>query len=331
MEEKIVTPNEMEFEAVKFIKKRDKVCIIGFAPSWAETKWDDPETDYWGINELYMQAVNKRFDAWFEVHDIKNSPSKQEPKHQAFLKDCKIPLLTQKHWDDYPSSIAFPWKYLMEFYDLNLVKDEGGGGFEDYSNQISWMIALAITLGYKQINIYGVDMAQESEYMHQRASCQFFIGYALGAGIKVFVPKSCELLKGGAPYGFESDNANRHRKKSRIKSISQQIKSIEIRQKEIKFWIEEELQVKLNQEILSSSEKLRFLKGQFAAAQMNQAPTGQLEAEIKAIEGALFDTKKGIYVNIRLLEDEYNQLEKNKESLKGIIKECQHDLNNNLV
>lgn len=331
MDEHKLNPIEQEFESIKFIKKRDKVLIAGFAPSVNEVEWDREDMDYWGINELYLQAVGKRFDAWFEVHDIKNSPSKQQKKHQDFLKNCKIPLLTHKHWEDYPTSIAFPWKYLLEYYNRNFVVENGGGGFEDYSNQISWLTALAICLGYKEIYIYGVDMAQESEYAFQRASCQFFIGYATGKGIRIKVPASCELLKCGSLYGFESDNANRHRKKSRIKSVSDQIKSIEIRQKEINFWINEELKSNLEKDILISEEKIKFLSTQLLHAQMNNMPVQGLKNEIKSIETGIFERKKSIYVNICLLEDEYNQLEKNKDTLRGFIKECQHDLSNNLV
>lgn len=323
--------NYEDFEAIKFIKKRDKVCIIGFAPSWDETPWNQEDMDYWGINELYMQAVNKRFDAWFEVHDIMNSPSKQQEKHQNFLMNCKIPLLTHKHWDKYPSSIKFPWEYLMNYFNQNFIFEGNGKGFEDYSNQISWMTALAIALEYKEIYIYGVDMAQESEYMYQRSSCQFFIGYAAGKGIKLKIPASCELLKGGAPYGFESDNSNRHRKKKRIKSVTQQIQSLVIRQEEIKYWIEEELKIKLEKDIIIAEEKLRFINAEIAKAEFSRLPIEQLIQEKNAIETQIFARKKDVYVNIKILEDEYNQLEKSKEGLKGLIRECQHDLNNNLV
>ena len=320
-----------DFEAVKFIKKRDKVCIIGFAPSWNETPWGQEDMDFWGINELYMQAVNKRFDAWFEVHDIKNSPSKQNPKHQDFLKNCKLPLLTRQHWDDYPTSIKFPWEYLMDYYNQQFIIDDKGGKFEDYSNQISWMISLAIALEYKEIHIYGVDMAQASEYMHQRASCQFFIGYAVGHGILVKVPASCELLKGGAPYGFESDNANRHRKKSRIKSVQQQIQTIILRQKDIDYWIEEELTKGLEKDMIIASEKLNVLNNQIIHGELNKLPVHHLYEEKKNIEIYIQNKKKDVFVNIKILEDENKRLQINKENLEGVIKECQHDLNNNLV
>ena len=59
------------FHEIRHVKKRNKVTIIGFAPSWEEVKWGMDDMDYWGINELYMQAVGKRFDAWFEVNLLK--------------------------------------------------------------------------------------------------------------------------------------------------------------------------------------------------------------------------------------------------------------------
>ena len=81
---------------IKELKKSDRVCIVGCAPSWIEA-YSHPkefEIDMWGINELYIAVNNKKlsmdvFTGWFEIHNIKESPSKQVPSHQKFLKELK--------------------------------------------------------------------------------------------------------------------------------------------------------------------------------------------------------------------------------------------------
>jgi hypothetical protein len=78
--------------------------------------------------------------------------------------------------------------------------------FGDYfTNSISFMLALAIDEGYHTIQVYGVDMAQESEYNFQRPSCEYFLGIAKGRGIEIFLPKTSDLLKVRWMYGYEDE------------------------------------------------------------------------------------------------------------------------------
>lgn len=223
-------------------RKADRVAIVGFAGTWVETPFHLPESDMeiWGINELYKVArahKDARFDRWFEVHDP-YSPSKNIPEHHAFLKGCTIPLYMQRHYDEFPSSIPYPRDEIKKFFNKNFISEKDvkdinsqyaeifkkGSDFTEYSNQISWMIALAIKEGFKEIYIYGVDMASNTEYSFQRSSCNFFIGYAAGHGVKILIPQGSPMCKFAKDYGFETDNQNRHYKKNRKKELEGRIK-----------------------------------------------------------------------------------------------------------
>lgn len=366
--------NIKEFENIRFIKKNKKCCIVGFAPSWCEAPYGRTDIDFWGINELYkyIDTLNPRpaFAAWFEIHNIKESPSKQNPAHQKFLKECSIPLITQKHWEDYPSSIAYPRLFVKEQINRHFVIDGKHEGYTDYSNQITWMIALAVMLGYEEIMVYGVDMAQESEYAFQRASCQFFLGYAAGRGIKISIPASCELIKAGADYGFKTDNKNRYRKKNKIQMCGQQLESINIRQGQILYghkYIDEQLDQKmavLEADIDAVKKNIHDIeifeaRNNRALELMKFMPfTGNKEVEDgrdEVIKNSNIDLEKLAKdkkvqqdllkkymekkqrmltdndVNHTLLDKEYEANKVSHENLKGMIKEAQHDLNNNLV
>lgn len=214
------------------LKTADKLCIIGFAPSWDETPWDDETFDIWGINELYMQVrakygKDKRFTLWSEIHNP-FSPTRDIPAHHDWMKKWDRPILMQHHYDWIPNSIPYPKDAIIDFFNQNFIIDMTGSSFTDYSNQISVMTALAIMLGYKEIHIYGVDMAQDSEYAWQRASCQFFIGYAAGLGIKVLIPLTSELCKyaNGNFYGYDTNNWTRMYTKKRVKTMKKSINQI---------------------------------------------------------------------------------------------------------
>lgn len=184
-------------------KAKDKVCIIGFAPSYSEAPWDDDSFEFWCLNEFYKVAPGiKDFhaDRWFEIHDL-NSPSKNTPEHLEFLRSCPALLYLQKKREDIPNGIPFPWQELFDFFEAR-----GYNGAKYFTNSVSEMIAFAIYLGFEEIGIYGVNMSSDSEYGWQKPSCEYWVGLAEGLGIKVTIPPSSELLKCAQVYGMESNN-----------------------------------------------------------------------------------------------------------------------------
>lgn len=360
------------------LKKKNKCAIIGFAGSWYQAPWQDESFDIWGINELYKfngeeakkHRVKPRYDVWFEIHNIKDSPSKQKEDHQKFLKQCPYPLVTQKHWDEYPSSIKFPRAEIKEAINKCFItNNEIGSEFTDYSNQISWMTALAIYMGYEEIHIYGVDMAANTEYNFQRASCQFFIGLAAGLGVRLLIPKSSELCKHYCDYGFESDNAGRFRVKDRIKNINTDIGNIDKRLAEIAFYKD-----KLDKDLLAQSTiinntiqelkqeraktyaileankgLLSFLASSPATLDEYLSKRGEVLVQVqeinkqneqvldniaKEINNQILNREneeKKVFMNKKMLENEEEMLKAQMASRQGIIGENKHLLNNNLI
>ncbi len=194
-----------------------KVAILGFAPSWVDAPFDDQSFEIWALNEMYKMFAKKegcRADRWFELHSP-DSPSKNTPEHRAFLQNCELPLYMWDHFDEFPTSVRFPKDELMEFFG-----ESYGEKFRYFTNSISWMIGLAIYEGYEEIHVYGVDMAADSEYNHQRPSCEYFLGVAAGRGIKLYLPSNSDLLKTSQLYGFETDNAMRICMKKRINDLT---------------------------------------------------------------------------------------------------------------
>ncbi len=54
------------------------------------------------------------------------------------------------------------------------------------------MIAMAIYRGGQRIETYGIHMSTGVEYRAQKPSCEFWFGYALGAGIEVEIHREFE-------------------------------------------------------------------------------------------------------------------------------------------
>lgn len=181
----------------------DKLCIVGCAESKKETPFDKKgEYEFWGVNNLYLSMPGP-WTRWFEIHwiDQKHGIWHRRGKPQfrgqnigeylAGLASLNIPVYMREKNPAVPMSTPLPVGPLVQ-------------AFGDYfTNSVSWMIALGIALEFTHIEIYGVDMAVDTEYYHQRPSCEMFLGMAMGKGINVWVPDTCDLLKTRFLYGIQ--------------------------------------------------------------------------------------------------------------------------------
>jgi len=214
-------------------KKPTKVAIVGFAPNWDKAPFGNDDFEIWGLNELYKYFSTKKeavADRWFEIHS-RESPTKNIPEHMEWLKQCPIPIYMHDHYDDIPSSVKYPLDEVLEFvYQKGMRLDVAiDGGFRREKNRygtnsITWMFLLAWMEGFKEIHIYGVDLACNEEYLYQRPNLEYYIGGAQVDGVTVVMPESCDLLKAALLYGFESDNKFRIKMKERNVELSGRIK-----------------------------------------------------------------------------------------------------------
>lgn len=86
-----------------------------------------------------------------------------------------------------------------------------------FTNSVCYMIALAIAEGYQKIELYGVNQAGLFEYMEQRKGVEFWIGYALGKGIEVYINPPSSLLTNtkNTPYGYEDSEGLKTERKAK--------------------------------------------------------------------------------------------------------------------
>lgn len=193
-----------------------RIAIVGKAPSSrALAPYSDGDCEIWTLSNLVAAKEVPRFDRHFELHPVKafQERAKQGDNYWEWLKSITDkPIYLKELHPEIPSGVLFP-------------KDEIIKRFGTYfTNTVSWMIALAIAVQPKWIGVYGVDMAQNEEYATQRPSCEFFLGYAAGAGIDIHVPKEADMLKCRSLYGFETDGGQmRDKCKERRAELRQRI------------------------------------------------------------------------------------------------------------
>lgn len=199
--------------------KPRKVALIGYTFSNRQAPWDVDGWELWGMNNMHTVIRDATWHRWFDLHD--NALIDSDPEHVAWLRqEHPFPVLTMAPRPDFPSARLFP-------------KDELVTRFGTYfTNTVSWQIAYAITQvewargDGAEIGLWGIDMAQGTEYAAQRPSCEYFMGLAEGMGIKVTVADTSDLLKTASLYGSTEGQAMRRKIEERITELSERLEHV---------------------------------------------------------------------------------------------------------
>lgn len=174
----------------------------------------------------------------FEVHTLEQmiadfGPDVEGWLNDPFAKTC-VPTvyLLPEVAKDFPACKPYPMDEAAALM----------GGRTYFTSSFSYMLAMALLQDdVTEIGIWGVDLADGTEYTEQRPCAEFLIGMAMGRGIKVTIPERSALLKTAWVYGLEpapgdnplvrqwTDKAADYRAKARqlLIDLPQQIAALE--------------------------------------------------------------------------------------------------------
>ena len=143
----------------------NKVAILGKLPSKYFAPFEDMSYDIWTCN---YNEVLARVDHIFDIHSHGANPNA---------------TITRSN---------YPFKEVEQLV---------GGQY--FNNTFSYMIAFAVLLQYKEIELYGVRLYDDHEIReHQRQNVRELIFFARGRGIKVTAPADECLLEEYSLYGI---------------------------------------------------------------------------------------------------------------------------------
>lgn len=199
-------------DSTSFPSVEKKIAIVGKAPSSIRlAPYEDESWEIWGLSNAAFAGEVPRWNTWFELHNLDDGHKRWAqacPGYWSWLKQDhgegkRIFVGRESYLAIIPNGVAYPWQRVFERF----------GRY--FNNSISEMIAIAIMEGATELGIWGVDMAQSdpvlhngnSEYQHQRPSCEFILGMVRAMGIKLHVPNESDLLKCHRVYAYE-DAAN---------------------------------------------------------------------------------------------------------------------------
>lgn len=182
------------------------VAIVGSHTVTREAiPWQRTDIDFWLFNESFSIGWPKKCDALFQMHHPavwKNPLNRNDPNFRKWIKRRhKFPIYMQEQYPEIPASREYPLEALV----ANLMPTLSGKAAKGYfTSSVAFALALAIHYGYDHILLYGVEMESDTEYKYQRDGVFFWIGLALGRGVRVSIHPLSNLFSEPL-YGYEGD------------------------------------------------------------------------------------------------------------------------------
>jgi len=165
----------------------NSITILGGGPSQYKCPKSFDDGEIWGINSLGVSAEDVKIDRMFILHDILTEVLLQDHSIIGKLNTMGVPVYTAGPAPVFENNIQYPVAEVVAHFKV---------GF--FLNTMAYMLAFAIMQKPKLIYLYGVDMRPDSGYewhKEERGCIEFWIGVALGNGIKTIVQPEAYLLK----------------------------------------------------------------------------------------------------------------------------------------
>lgn len=180
---------------------KNTVAIVGSHPrTRVEFDFGRTDCDVWVFNEALSNQNEvwcPRADAVFQMHveTIWRNPNNRNDKgHADWLKTQRDTVVyMQEMYIDVPMSRKYPLEEVLSGLHINK---------RYITSSVAYALALASHLGYKRIELYGVEMETDTEYRYQRDGVTFWVGVAVGRGIEVEL--HCGMMESPL-YGYEGD------------------------------------------------------------------------------------------------------------------------------
>ena len=174
-----------------------RVNIIGKAPGWQDAPIDGV---CWGFND---HILKRPFSVMFDMHDIGNHErvvgkngwklgKLNRSESNAKCAETETPIFSLGYVDGLPV-IEYPLSDICKHFDTDY-----------FSCGVAYAMAMAIYQKMTEIDIWGVFLSFGGEHAYQKPCIEYWIGRAIGLGIKVTVHGMTTLLKnsGNKLYGY---------------------------------------------------------------------------------------------------------------------------------
>lgn len=173
-----------------------RAAIVGTAESWRQTPWHDPSLYIASLNDAYLLGL-PRADEWWEAHPLDKMVFR--PKTKKVIRADEIPpghyVRPEGHLEWLKAQAkAIPvwlqreppddWPAHAQRIPIEQLERKFG---QYWASGPAYMVMSLYERGCRHLEIYGIHLATQAEYIKQRGNLEFLLGRLLGT--------DCELTK----------------------------------------------------------------------------------------------------------------------------------------
>lgn len=259
------------------------VAIVGFAPVTFQHALGTMADEVWTMNHAYRIIPDERvITRLFDLHKIEYLDDENAgggPEYWGWLqKPHAFPIYMQEHDPRIPASVRYPLEEVCDSLFPSFLR--GDKMIQYFTSSFSFMMALAIHEGFQRVEVYGIEMGTNTEYIYQRDGAALVIGLALGRGMQVILHPDSTLFKAKL-YGYEDyQMVTRQTLEAYLRVYQQGFEQFKSEANALSAAWNEYARVSGDAESAAAQEK--FMASQSAAARMH-AYSGALQAIEKLI------------------------------------------------
>ena len=187
-------------------KNPAKIAVMGTGHGWEALPLQSDHTIYCLNDFIFVDKYQINPDVLFIMDALDEKPKivsgiDNLGEVVAKINKLNIPLISPCKYAEIPKSEAFPLEEAVKRF-----------GTPYFSNTIAYMVCYALLQGAKEIELFGVNQAGAHEYTEEKGSVEYWIGIAVGMGVKVTINgKDSQLLKHKGRqgrnilYGYQTD------------------------------------------------------------------------------------------------------------------------------
>jgi hypothetical protein len=151
------------------------------------------------LQGFWSQVRNK-----LEYDDRSNAPhwkqilnnlfrGQSRKEHLAIIDEEKLKPIYMQYWhQQVPNSLDYPLWEVQDKFFANFRR--GDDKVKYFTSTFAYMMGIALLEGFDRIEVYGFEMADDIEYVQQKACAEFWIGLAMGKDVEVYTPPNTALL-----------------------------------------------------------------------------------------------------------------------------------------
>lgn len=194
-------------ERQKAVKVKTVAIVGSHNSSRSKAPWLNTNIPIWVFNAAPIFEWCERATVVFELHPAGEytEPLNQEKLYwDGFLqKQQQIPVYMQKVDPRVPMAVEYPLNEVVNKYLYNFTR---GDAINTYMTSTPcYAIALALLQGYERIELYGIEMETNSEYIYQRDGVGLWLGIALGLGVEVNIVETSTMFQSPL-YGYDDEH-----------------------------------------------------------------------------------------------------------------------------